>query len=111
MNNQRIYWTSIEYTYTPQSSRSGKVAGGFVYGFVKASDEREALNKFIEQLKHQGIDVKEVEFISWYDINTKWETEEQTNNFMAFIRRLNLLMKFCSTPFMLMKQRSDCHIS
>ena len=27
---------------------------------------------------HQDLEVKEVEFISPYDIETKWETEEQT---------------------------------
>jgi hypothetical protein len=86
MNNQEIYWTSIEYKYSKQSSEFGKLAGGFVYGFVKASDEVEALNKFTDELKHQGIDVKKVEFISLYDIKTEWETEEQTNNFMELYK-------------------------
>jgi hypothetical protein len=86
MNNQKIYWTSIEYVYSTQSSEFGKVAGGFIYGVVKASDDREALNKFTDELKRQSIDVKKIEFISLYDIKMEWETEEQTNNFMELYK-------------------------
>ena len=82
MNNLKIYWTSMEYSYSKQSAEYKKLAGGFVYGFVKAFDEKEALKKFTEELNHQYIEIKEVEFISLYDIKTVWETEEQTRRFI-----------------------------
>jgi hypothetical protein len=86
MNSLKIYWTGIEYGYSKKSPQFGKLAGGFVYGFVTALDAREALNKFTDELKHQDIDIKEVEFISPYDIETEWETEEQAIIFIRLCR-------------------------
>ena len=86
MDNLKIYWTSVEFNYSKKSPQFGKLTGGFVYGFVKAFDVREALNKFTEELMHQDMEVKEVEFISPYDIETKWETEEQTIRFIQLYK-------------------------
>lgn len=36
MENLKIYWTSVEFNYSKKSPQFGKLAGGFVYGFVKA---------------------------------------------------------------------------
>ena len=85
MTNQNIYWTSIEYKYCGPEVL--KLEGGFVYGFVKASDEREALNKFTTKLKHQDVEVQNVEFISLYDLKTEWENQEQTNIFVQLYQK------------------------
>jgi hypothetical protein len=82
MKNQKIYWCSIEYIYSDVSPESRKLIGGFVYGFVKAMDKEDALNKFADELKRNSIEIKNVEFIKLYKIETKWETTEQTNNFI-----------------------------
>jgi hypothetical protein len=84
--NSDIYWSSIEYSYASKSSQSGKLKGGFVYAFVKALNTEEAISKVTKGLKHQNIEVKEVEFVSPYDIKTEWETEEQRNNFMELYK-------------------------
>lgn len=82
MKNQKIYWCSIEYIYSDVSPESGKLIGGFVYGFVKAIDKKDALNKFADELKINSIEIKKVEFIKLYKIETQWETIEQTNSFI-----------------------------
>lgn len=82
MNNTKIYWTGIEYNYSKLSPQFGKLAGGFVYGFVKAVNVKEALNKFTNELKLKNIDVKVVEFIKLYDMKMEWETEEHTNKYI-----------------------------
>ena len=80
--NSDIYWSSVEYSYASKCSQSEKLKGGFVYAFVKALNSEDALSKVTEELKLQDIEVKEVEFVAPYQINTEWETEKQRNNFM-----------------------------
>ena len=96
MKKLKIYWTSIEYNYNKTSDKYEKLSGGFVYGFVKAIDEIEALNKFTDELRNQDKDVKEIEFISPYDIETEWETKEQTN---IFIQLYNKAKSSCDVLF------------
>jgi len=84
-----IYWASLEYTYSKKSIHFGKLAGGFVYGFVKAYDAVEALDNFTNELKQQDIDVKKIEFISPYDIEMEWETKEQTKKFIELYEKAN----------------------
>ena len=82
MNNTKIFWTGIEYNYSKLSPHFGRLAGGFVYGFVKAVNAKDAMNKFTNDLNLKDIDVKLVEFITPYDIKMEWETEEQTNKYI-----------------------------
>lgn len=81
MEDVKIYWTGVEYKYGEGSPNYGKLQGGFVYGFVQASDAREALNRFDEKLIEENLIPILIEFISIYDIEMEWETEEQTENF------------------------------
>ena len=81
----------IEYNYSKKSPQFGKLAGGFVYGFVKALDAKEALNKFTEELRYQDLDVKKVEFISPYDMKMEWETEEQANRYIQLYEKAESL--------------------
>ena len=81
MEDKKIYWTGVEYRYGEGSSNYGKLQGGFVYGFVQARDARDALNRFDEKLIEEALIPVIIEFISIYDIEMEWETEEQTENF------------------------------
>ena len=99
MNSSRIYWAGIEYSYNKNSSQFGKLKGGFVYGFVKAVDAREALNRFKDELRHQNIKVKLVEFIFPYDIETQWETEEQTNKYIQLYKEAESFKKVLFDDF------------
>lgn len=85
MNNLKVYYTNIEFNYNKPSAVS--LIGGFVYGFVQALDAREALHKFTNELKRQDIAVKEVEFISPYEVEMEWETAEQTNKFVQLYKK------------------------
>jgi hypothetical protein len=80
---QQIFWTSIEYKYT---NCSPGLTGGFVYGFVKAFDEQEAMLKFTSELTRQALEIKQVEFISLYDVNTRWETKTISTTFAALFQ-------------------------
>jgi hypothetical protein len=81
MEELKIYWSGIEYTYAKESPSYGKLQGGFVYGFVQANDARDALKKFEKRLKEEDLIPLQVEFISLYDIEMEWESDEQTDNY------------------------------
>jgi hypothetical protein len=85
MEELKIYWTGIEYSYAESSSKFGELQGGFVYGFVQAIDARDALAKFDDRLKSENLIPKQVEFISLYDLEMEWETEEQTNSYCRLV--------------------------
>lgn len=91
MNSLKIYWTSIEYNYNKASPQFGKLTGRIVYGFVKALDVRDALNRFADELGRQHMNAKTVEFISPYDINMEWETKEQTKKFAQLFKEAESL--------------------
>ena len=46
-----VYWAGIEYKYNIVED----VCGGFVYAFVRATDDKEAMSKIIDELKEQLI--------------------------------------------------------
>ena len=75
----KIYWTGIEYNY---DEKSNDLKGGFVYAFVKSFDVREALEKVLKALKEEKLVPLDIEFVSPYDEEMEWETEEQTKQFL-----------------------------
>ncbi len=79
----RIFWTSIEYTYSTEHSSNEGLLGGFVYAFVSSTDDNDARSKFLSALIQQQIIAKEVNFITPYPDNTEWENEEQTRHYMT----------------------------
>lgn len=87
INELNIYWSSIEFSYTNSSKSKRNLKGGFVYCLVKAFDARDAIDKIESALKSQNLISIKTDYISVYDINMEWETEEQTKN---FIRLYNL---------------------
>ena len=80
--NKKVYWAGIEYIYTSKSNEFGKLKGGFVYAFVNAYNVKIALNGIKKELNKIQLDPIEIEFIEPYNIDTKWETTEQTNNYL-----------------------------
>ncbi len=86
MEESRIYWTGIEFNYSRDSADYGKLKGGFVYGFVHAIDVREALKRFEGRLIEEKLTPKNFEFISIYDLEMEWETEEQTENYFQLAK-------------------------
>lgn len=79
----KIYWTGVEYSYGKKSDNYKELKGGFVYAFINAIDVREALGKLLKELKKQDLNPLEVEFISPYDEEMEWETNEQTNHYLG----------------------------
>ncbi len=77
----KVYWCGIEYSYKKGSPDFGKLKGGFVYVFVKASDVREALEKILNELNEKHLNPIEVDFVSPYDEDMEWETTDQTSNY------------------------------
>ena len=80
--NKNVYWAGIEYIYTQDSLEYNKLKGGFVYAFVGAKDKNIALNKIKKELKNINLAPVNIEFISLYNIDTKWKNEEQTKNYI-----------------------------
>jgi len=80
--NKKVYWAGIEYIYTKKSLDYNKLKGGFVYAFVSAKNKNIALNNIKKELRNIHLNPVDIEFISLYDINTKWNNEEQTKNYI-----------------------------
>ena len=90
MNDLKVYWTSIEYTYGKKNRETKQLAGGFVYGFVKAVDVREAIEKFILELKDQNLNVKSIEFVSPYEKDMEWDAQETKEKYIQLYNEAEL---------------------
>jgi hypothetical protein len=73
----KLYWSSIEYHYDKTNPESKKLRGGFVYVFLAAFDAQESLKKILHELKLLKLKPIEIEFISLYDLETEWDTDQQ----------------------------------
>lgn len=74
----KVYWSSVEYLYSGKKNLNG----GFVYAFVKAFDVREAFAKLLAVFDEKKMIPVEIEYIMPYDIETEWETPEETFKFL-----------------------------
>lgn len=74
----KVYWSSVEYSYSGKKN----LKGGFVFAFVKAFDVREALAKLLAALDENKMTPVEIEYIMPYDIDTEWESPEETSKFL-----------------------------
>jgi hypothetical protein len=72
----KVYWSSVEYSYSGKKN----LKGGFVYAFVRAFDVREVLAKLLAAKKKMT--PVEIEYIMPYDVDTEWETPEETSKFL-----------------------------
>lgn len=77
-NELSVYWSSFEFAY---EKNNVNLKGGFVYCLVKAFDARDAINKIESALKLQNLICIKMDYVSIYEENMEWETEEQTRNF------------------------------
>lgn len=75
--NNKLYWSSIEYHYEKNNPEFKKLRGGFVYVYLVAFDVQEALEKILNKLKSIELKPVEIEFISPFDLDTEWDTDEQ----------------------------------
>ena len=75
MAETEVYYTNVEVTFAEGTEHHGKLAGGFVYAFVRAHDVREALPPILEELEACGLEVLEVEFLAPYR-DVPWESDE-----------------------------------
>ena len=82
-----IYWSSIEYHYNQDAKEFGDLEGGIVYVFVKATDVREALEKYLKAFKANKMSPIEEEFISPYDERTEWESPEATKHYIELYKQ------------------------
>ena len=69
----KVYWSSVEYNYLDDI----KMKGGFVYVFVKSRDAISAYEKIQKELVKEHLSPISWDYISPYDINTEWDSEEE----------------------------------
>jgi len=84
---KKVYWASIEYTFSKEAQDYGKFSGGFVYAFVNALDVRDALEKVLLSLEQQALVPLDIEFIMPYDKNMEWEKETDTAHYLHMCAR------------------------
>jgi len=84
----KIYWTSVEFTLKQTHTDFKKVKGGFVYAFVKAVDQSEALIKFKTELDNIQLIPTEFEFVNHYK-DVEWTNEKQEKHFQMIIEEAN----------------------
>lgn len=79
----KLYWSSIEYHYDKTNPESKKLKGGFVYVFLVAFDVQDALKIIHNELKSLKLKPVEIEFISPYDLEMKWDSDEQNATILS----------------------------
>ena len=80
---KKVYWCGLEYSYLETPSEAVDLKGGFVYAFVYAFDVREALDHLLDVLSNKKLIPVEIEFISPYDLDMEWESEQETKRFLG----------------------------
>ena len=78
----KVFWVAIEYDYLKEHESFSKLQGGFVYAFINGKDVRDVLNRLLLELDELQLKPVEVEFISPYEEDTEWESDEITNHFL-----------------------------
>ena len=78
-----VYWTSIEYEYKFKDN----LKGGFVYAFIKAKDAISAYEIIKKDLISRNLTPISWDFICPFDINTEWESEEETFHYKGLYEK------------------------
>ena len=84
----KLYWSSIEYHYDKTNPEAKKLRGGFVYVFLVAFDVQDALKKILNELKSLKLNPVEIEFISPYDLDTEWDTDQQKATVLSICKEV-----------------------
>jgi uncharacterized membrane protein len=84
----KLYWSSIEYHYDKTNPEAKNLRGGFVYVFLLAFDVQDALKKIINELKSLKLKPVEIEFISPYDLDTEWDTDQQKTTVLSICKEV-----------------------
>ena len=80
LDNSRVYWANVEFTYNEGSSQHGVFEGGVVYAFVRAFDVREAILRIEEELQSRDLGVRNVDYVTEYG-EVPWENEDDQLHF------------------------------
>ena len=80
LDNSRVYWANVEFTYNEGSSQHGVFEGGVVYAFVRAFDAREAILRIEEELQSRDLGVRNVDYVTEYG-EVPWENEDDQLHF------------------------------
>jgi hypothetical protein len=78
----KVFWIGLEYDYLKGHESYPKLEGGFVYAFINGKDVRDVLNRLLVELDELQLKPIEVEFISPYEEDTEWESDEITNHYL-----------------------------
>jgi hypothetical protein len=79
-DENRVYWANVEFTYEKGSAHHGIFEGGIVYGFARAYDVRDALDKIVKEFEDRKLGVRVVDYVTEYN-EVPWETEEDQLHF------------------------------
>ena len=100
----KVYWSSIEYSYEADAEEYGELKGGFVYVFCSAFDVRQALGDIILKLEKEKLKPIEIEFLKPYEEELEWETEGHTNHYLALYREVCRTKKIVFDDFQAYEQ-------
>ncbi len=98
MEENTVYYGSVEYKYKPGSSGYGKYNGGFVYIFVNARDVLDCIPKIEKEFKELNIEILGIEFLSKYD-EIPWETEEEQIRYDSLAKEAHETGDFITDSF------------
>lgn len=78
MEEPKVYWASVNYTYLESHPDFSKLKGGDVYVFLVAEDVIEVVSQIVEEFNTQALEVKSIEFVSIYLYKHEgWETPKE----------------------------------
>ena len=92
MDEERIYWASIEFILKDSHSDFNNYKGGFVYAFVKAKDSESALYKIKDELNNNKLIGIDFEFIKPYE-EIEWEKEKDQEHFSKLFQEVSESIK------------------
>lgn len=88
--NSKLYYSSIEFSYTETHSDYNHFEGGFVYCFVVAENSEEVFSRIEHALGLQHLKINVVEFILPYDLRTHWDTKELTAHYRKLSKKASI---------------------
>lgn len=80
----RLYWTSVEFNFLSTHKEFKKAKGGMVYAFVQATDSKVALERIIEELHLLKLEPFDFEYIKPYESGI-WDEEKDELHFQSMV--------------------------
>ena len=98
-----VYWTSVEFDILDPSAYEDCV-GGFVYLFLNSRDVREAIPKIEATIQEEGLEIRQVEFVSPYD-EIPWDSQEDQILYDGLAKEAAGVKRLSGMKFLPMNQR------